>query len=449
MRSTVIPSEARNLQLGISLRGAAAMLLLCASATSLASQLPSASAAAFGMGGNFTAIAKGYEAVAWNAANLAMPGRPFFSLGIGIAGGTAGLDPIDVRTLNEFSGLVVDSVTRVSWIEEARRAGGQGVHLDGGITPLALSLGPIGLHVGTSTYTSMRLSPDAFEAYLFGNAGLNNGQPKALDLTGTRVRAGAFSTGGVSIALPFPLMVGLFRDERAAIGVTGKYIIGHGLLFAQDLGSTVGANDILLNFPVITSTADFDNFDAFQDRAGSGTAADVSFAWSGGPFKVGAVAQNVINNFKWDVTKLEYRPGTGTFNGADNTTDFDRQPYANAPQALRELVEAQGFKPAYSVGVAFQPFRGLTLTGDLKQQTGGDDAIVIGPKSHMGVGAEWRIIPMVPLRAGVASVTDGWQAGVGAGFSFLGYELDASTAIRKRGPAIESGLMVGIVGIGR
>src|SRR5688572_10021609 len=91
-------------------------LLLSGVASAAAAQLPNASTAAFGMAGNFTAVARGYEAVAWNPANLAMPGRPFFSMGVGIVGGSTGLEPIDFRALHEFSGRLVDSATKVSWI---------------------------------------------------------------------------------------------------------------------------------------------------------------------------------------------------------------------------------------------------------------------------------------------------------------------------------------------
>jgi len=423
-----------------------AAVLLVGSVSSVVAQLPNASAAAFGMGGNFTAMARGYEAVAWNPANLAMLGRPFFSIGLGIGGGTAGLDPIDIKTLHSFSGRVIDSATRVTWIDQARLAGGQRLRLDGGLTPLALSVGPIGVHVGSSVYSTMNLSPDAWEAWLFGNAGNNGGQPKALDLTGTSVRSGAFTTGGLSFALPVPIQLlrGILGKESAAIGVTGKRVIGHGLIIADDIGSAVGASNILLSFPVIAPDT------AYNGTAGTGNAADVSFAWSAGPWKVGVLAENVFSSFKWDTTKLAYRPGTGTFvPGGNNDADFDQQPYNVAPQSLRDIVAAQAFKPALAVGMALELMNSLTVTADMKTFTGGDEAIVIGPKSHFGVGAEWRILPFIPLRAGVASVTDGWQAGVGAGLTFLGYELGLSTSIRRRGVATESGLMIGVFGIGR
>lgn len=430
----------------------AALVSVSVSVSPAFAQLPNASPAAHAMAGNFTAIAKGYEAVAWNPANLAMPGRPFLSLGLGIIGGNAGLDPIDVTTLHSFSGRIVDSASKISWMNQVRLAGRERGKVDAGITPLALSLGPFGLQVGSSFYSNVDLSPDAFESIMFGNAGNNSNQPKTLDFTGTSIRSGAISAGGLSFAMPIPLKLtgGFLANERAAIGITGKYVVGHGLVLAQDIGSTF-ANDIQLRFPVITvmgdSLAAAMGAPGYNGIAGTGAGADISAAWSGGPWKVGVLMENVFNSFKWDTTMLAFLPGTGSSNS--NTTDFDEQPYANAPQALRDLVAAQQFKPAIAVGAAFKVMPSLTLTADMKTYTGGDEAIIFGPRSHFGVGAEWRVLPFIPLRAGVASVTEGWQAGAGAGLRLLGYELGVSTSIRRRGAATESGLMIGVVGIGR
>jgi hypothetical protein len=420
-------------------------------------QLPNASSAAFGMAGNFTAMARGYEAVAWNAANLAMPGRPAFSLGIGVFGGNIGLDPIDVRTIHSFSGDSVPAATRAEWVNQARLAGGQKIRVDGGITPFALSLGPIGLQIGTSTYVNTNLSPDAFESLLFGNAG-RTGTPQALEFAGTSVRSAAFTTGALSLALPIPLKLtgGLLLNEKAAIGLTGKYILGNGLVIAEDNGSTVDGTDVLLRFPSVGVRTRVDGpFSGMQleefngTNAGSGMAADLSLAWSGGPFRAGILVENVFNAFKWDTTMLSYRPGTGTVNADTSFTAFDDTLYAAAPQSLREIVAGQKFGQSIGIGVAFKPMGSLTLTADMKTQLGDENAIVIGPKSRMGVGAEWRILPFLPIRAGVASVTDGWQAGAGVGLRLLGYELGVSTGIRNRGAAQESGVMIGVIGIGR
>lgn len=426
-------------------RGGLAAVLLSVAAPSARAQLPNASAAAHAMGGNFTAIARGYEAVAWNPANLAMPHRPLFSLGIGVFGGSAGLDPIDVKTLHSFSGQVVDSATRVSWVEQARLAGGQKGRVDGGVTPLAFSVGPVGFQVGTSAYTSVNLSPDAWEAMLFGNAGNNGGQPKTLDLTGTSVRVGALTTAALSFALPVPINLtnGILRDEHAAIGITTKYVVGNGIVVAQDLGSVL-TDSLQVRFPMIVPDSNF------SGTLGNGMGLDVGLAWSGGPWRVGLNTENVFNSFKWDTTVLASISGVGVFSTDSNSTDFGtQQPFSAAPAELRDIVTKQQFKPAVTLGAAFNVLKTLTLTADIKQSFGDDNAIQIGPKSRMGVGAEWRPVPFIPLRAGVASVTDGWQAGAGVGLRFLGYEFGASMSMRRRGSASESGLMIGLVGIGR
>jgi hypothetical protein len=427
----------------VSMRGAAVAAALLSS-TAVA-QLPNASTAAFGMGGNFTAVARGYEAIRWNPANLAMPGRPLISLGIGIGGGNTGTEPIDLTTLHKFSGTDVDSATRVSWVEQARLAGGQRGRLDGGLTPIALTVGPIGIQAGTSFYSTMNLSPDAWEAFLFGNAGNNGGQPKTLDLTGTSLRFGAISAGAASFALPIPINFtnGLLKNERAAIGITGKYVVGHGLVIADDAGSSFGSN-LQLNIPIIRPDTNFDGI------VGKGTGMDVGLSWSGGPWRIGALVENVFNNFAWDTTKLAFTPGTGFIDADTSYTELDTTvAFTNAPAGMKKIVTDQVFKPGISIGASLALGKSLTLTADIKQYTGGDDAIVFGPKSHVGVGAEWRVLPFIPLRAGVASVTDGWQAGAGAGLRLLGYEFGIATSVRRRGQAMESGLMFGIIGIGR
>jgi hypothetical protein len=421
-------------------------ILVAIGARAANAQLPNASTAAFAMGGNFTAMARGFEAVAWNPANLAMPGRPFFSFGAVIAGGNLGLAPVDFTTLHKFSGQLVDSATRVSWIDQARLFGGERIKVDAGLTPIAFTLGPVGFQLGGSVYTNVNLSPDAWESWNFGNAGNNGGQPKTLDFTGTSVRIGAFSVAALSYAhgLPISLTNNLLSDEKVAIGVTAKYVMGNALVVAEDAGSAIGASDTLqLRVPVILPDSNY------HGTLGNGVGADVSLAWSGGPWKVGMLAENVFNAFKWDTTVLAFAPGTGAFTSDTNDTNWDQVAYSSAPKNLRDIVAAQAFKPAFTIGAALKVTSSLTLTADMKKTFGGDEAIVIGPKSRFGIGAEWRVLPFIPLRAGVASVTDGWQAGAGVGVHVLGFEVGVATSIRQIGAARQSGVMIGLIGIGR
>lgn len=424
--------------------GAAAAITLCAAAAAGA-QVPNASPAAYGMAGNYTAHARGYEAVAWNPANLAMPGRPGFSLGIAPMGGTLGMDPIDFKMLHSYSGQLVDSTTRAGWVDLVRASGRERARIDGGLTPLALSVGPFGLQTFASTYSNVDLGPDWAEALLFGNAGANGGQPKTLDLDGAGVDLGVFAGGAVSYArqLRFRPMGGRLPDEHFAVGVTAKYVVG-GTMVGYTSGSTVDANTVHVGLPAIGP--DTGN----KGPMGSGMGFDLSAAWSAGGWKVGVLAENVINTFKWDTDKLRYGAGAGyyTADSSDGNLDFN-QPFSAAPQDLQDRVTAQGFKPAITVGASMEALPFLTVTADLHQQFGGDNAISIGPQSRLGAGAELRIIPFVPLRAGLAAVTGGWQAAGGFGIHLFGYELGLAGQLRKRGAATESGVMIGLVGIGR
>ena len=430
-------------------RTVAAAVLLMAISAPVRAQIPNASPAAYGMALNYTALARGYEAVSWNPANLAMPGRPFFSFGTGIVGGTVGMDPVDFKMMHSFSGLVVDSTTRHAWVDLVRASGRQRARIDGGLTPLALSVGPIGLQVGVSTYLNLDLSPDAFEAAMFGNAGLNGGQPKSLDLTGTGVETGTISAAAVSFALPLPFKftAGVLGSEHLAVGITGKYVVGNALFIAQDGGSVLGASSLDYKFPLVGPKVD-DPTAEYDGQLGVGTGADLSASWSAGRWRVGALMENVFNSFKWDTTKLAYQSNSGYYDQNTDSSSSGELPYGQAPVALRDRIAAQQFKPALNVGVAFKATDFLTVTADLHQQTGGDDAISIGPKNRMGVGAELRMIPFLRLRGGVASVSDGWQAGAGFGIHLLGYELGLSGSLRRRGSANEAGVMIGLVGIG-
>src|SRR5207302_5612755 len=180
---------------------------------------------------------------------------------------------------------------------------------------------------------------------------------------------GAFSAVALSYAHSIPINItnGLLADEHAAIGVTAKYVMGHALFIAQDEGSTFGGNDILLRFPVILPDSNYNG------TLGNGMGADLSAAWSGGPWKVGLLAENVFNAFKWDTTVLAYAPGTGGFNTDTTGTNFDRQSYSAAPKALRDIVAAQAFKPAFTFGAALRVTSGLTLTADMKTTLGGNE----------------------------------------------------------------------------
>ena len=390
-----------------------AVAALLVGAAALPAQAPNASAAATGLSGAFTARARGYDAVAWNPANLGFRDNPDFSLAILAFHGSSGLDPISLGDFAPYSGKQLPATQRETWLQAVANEGGENGRVDGGITPLAVSMGRFAIQIAASVAGSTKLSPDAFEAVLFGNAG-RTGTSKDLDLAGSAFRVGAFTTAAASYGISF--------GESFSLGVTGKYIVGNALGIAEDQGSTSTQNAVTVNFPMIYSHPDSDVV------IGNGIGADVGMAFKSGRMTVGATVQSAFNNFKWDESKLRSKSGTALFNGTDNDADFDDQPYTSAPASLRAKVADDKFKPIVAAGIAFEVASSLTFSADVRQQMG--DALLLGPKTQAGAGFEFRGIPVLTIRGGAAYVTNGWGASGGVGLDLGVLQIGAGAALR-------------------
>src|SRR5262245_2184453 len=118
---------------------AVSSLAIGASAAIASAQLPNASATATGLSGAFTARARGYDAVAWNPANLGLTKTPRFTFGALSLHGSSGLDPISLGDIASFSGKALPAAQREAWLETVTAKGGQNGRVDGGVTLLALS----------------------------------------------------------------------------------------------------------------------------------------------------------------------------------------------------------------------------------------------------------------------------------------------------------------------
>ena len=79
----------------------------------------------------------------------------------------------------------------------------------------------------------------------------------------------------------------------------------------------------------------------------------------------------------------------------------------------------------------------MTVSADVRQQAG--DGIEVGPKSLIAAGVEYRIIPFIPLRAGVSTMTGGFGVSGGLGVHVLGFEMGVAGFLRKRDGGTESG----------
>jgi hypothetical protein len=270
------------------------------------------------------------------------------------------------------------------------------------------------------------------EGILFGNVGRFD-TLRTLSLAGSSLQGAAYSTGAIS----YGRSLGLLPLANFAIGATVKYTVGHLMVLGLDNSSAIGTNDITLDFPaVIPDSASRANK---TGNLGSGVGLDLGGAWTIPGFRFGVSVQNVVNTFKWDTTKFVVRPVTGLFSADTSFTNSKGpdQPYATAPAALRARVAAMKFKPVIAAGMSFDWLPMMTVSADIRQQAG--DGIEVGPKSLVAAGVEYRIIPFIPLRAGVSSMTGGFGVSGGLGIHVLGFEVGAAGFLRKRDGGSESG----------
>lgn len=384
-------------------------------------QLANASASALALSGNNTALVRGFGAISVNPAGLAMPGSGF-SLALVPIQLRAGLGPVRLSDLADFGGVLVPTATKEAWLAAIEAGGGQSGSAGLDISALALTIGNFGLQISSIASTTMNLPPDAAEAVLYGNAG-RTGSATDLELTGLDFDAFAMTTAAVSWAFPL---------GSARVGATGKYTVGHGLAVGRSTSGAFLSNPLRLTLstPIVASCDDEVAGACTQDFAGGGDGygLDLGFMMQASRLTIGASIQNVINTFEWDQTTLSYRPGNVLLEEGTSESDFDETSYGSAPTILREIVEDFTLKPSVRLGAALELPMGLTVTGDIHRRLS-DKGIAFGPRSHVGVGAEFRGLGILHLRGGAAVITDGTKYSGGASLVLGPINLSAAVAL--------------------
>lgn len=439
-RSTPTPAT-----IAAALSGAAALALMSAPA---AAQLASPSTAALGMGDNYTAAARGYAAAAWNPAGLGLTGNPGFSLTIGTARGIAGLGPITLGDLKDYENTLVPAPVKQQWLDAVRSEGRQSGTGGGDVTLFGAQLGPLAVQLSTTVRAVTDMSPGVVELLLFGNAD-EEGNPKAIDLAGSDLDMNAYSTGAVSFGKAFTLA----SDARVAVGATAKYTMGH--LLAIGAGSTgaTTAQPIGVQFAFPLVHTDFGDDEASIDvNNGSGLGLDIGLGYETGMWTFALTAQNLVNTFEWDASRLQYRDGSLIFNESERETSFDAQPLSAAPPAVQRMVEDMTFKPSLAAGAMMHYADDLRLTADAR--FGSTDGMTARAPGQVGAGAEYDLLSFMPVRVGVAWVQprdgdSGFQFGGGLGIRLGQFNIAASALRRSTGLATDSHVMVSVISVGQ
>lgn len=397
------------------------LLISLIAAAPVAAQLPSASASALGAGDAYTALARGFNAVAWNPAGLAMTGNPGFSITLVPVRAVGSFGPISLKDLKDYEGIVVPADVKEAWLQKVEAEGAQSAQFQAGVTELALSIGSFAVHVGSQATVVADMGPGAMELLFFGNAG-RTGEPRPITGEGSAAVGLASTTAGVS----FGRTISQSPASKLAMGITGKYTMGHALFVAVDAGTSLTASPIggQVLFPTVLPITDEDERSI---NNGNGIGFDIGLGLERGPWTFGFAVQNVFHTFKWDASNFEFRKNYWDIE--NDTSDMETYPLESWPE-LAKVVEDLRFKPVIAVGAAWKPVGRVTLSGDLRMRTD-EDGLEGGPKRFLGLGAEFRVLPFLPLRIGAASTSDGTILTGGAGLAIGFFNLAGAVGVSQ------------------
>lgn len=419
------------------------LALFAASAAEARAQLPDPSARSAGLDFAYLARARGYEATFWNPANLALPDRPGWS--VGLPGGNAFLanNSLGYGRIESLYGNFLDRQAKSRLLADIRKGDPNRpfeLAAEAGANVVGLSLGPFAIAIGSSGTAVGRLSADALELLLFGNAG-ESGTGKDFNLQGSSGVAWWTSdvalSYGHAITIPALDWIGM----KFAAGATVHYTIAHSFARIDDRGTQLTTDPLAASVGAeLVNTTDA--------WSGSGWSVDLGTAMKWGPWSVGLAARNLLRNMAWDPngTELTLYRASADFDSTSSVKET--RPFAElAPEeqdSVRQLLQDADFPTAIRLGGSYQAARRLTLSADYEEVIGG--TLRTGWDRTFALGAEVRPLGFLPLRGGVG--TDFSDISYAAGLGIYGgpvhFDLSAVRAGLPGGDGLRIALSLGI-----
>lgn len=411
----------------------------------LAAQLPDASPRSVALAGSYGAMARGFEAVAWNPAMLAARGNP---------GLTVALPRLTLETgSNTFSwGDMRFYANRHLSDQDKADIMAKIVHDDSTLTlrsllgaaPIGVSIGNVGFLVATSGDGQFSGPRDAVELALYGNAH-RAGPGESFSAHGANGRAWAATTLAGSVAHPFAIPAG-----RLSVGATVKYVIGNFIGRAAEISSSLSVN------PLVQAHADvaaiYSGYRSGyepswpkdvlggQGKVGSGYGVDLGGALelAGRSLTVSATLVNVLGKMTWDLDRLEYEHATYDAVQSASGTVTDTWVHQNlrtaaaiaadpAARAARDsLLADAGFARLLRLGVTLRS-GALMLSGGAQVRL--KEGLDRQPEREVAGGVEYRPLGFLPLRAGLAyDIGNAFTLAGGTGLELGFFHLDFSAA---------------------
>ena len=360
-------------------------------------QLAAPSARSFGLAGSYSARARGYEAPYWNPANLGLPGRPGWSVGIVGANASINNNSLDYGQITDLYGTYIDDETKSQILADIRGGDPDRMFQLGGelgASALAFSVWRFGFGLGAIGVGDLQVSPDAAELILFGNVG-EDGTGKDFDIAGNG-DGSVFSNVYLSYAQPFSFSS--LAGMEFSVGASVKYGIAHALVVVTDEGSTFTANPLVLD-------ADLQVLSSNGSDAGRIWSFDLGAAmdWSNWTFSL--ALQNAFGNVNWNVEDFELSLYEGRADLTEAVLTDTTIAYSDLTpeQQLQVQQRLESADPPKRLRMAalYRLGRKWTLSADYMELLGG--TLREQWDRSLSAGAQVSLISALPLRAGLAT----------------------------------------------
>ena len=399
--------------------------ILCVS-SSASAQRAAPEARGFGLATSYSARATGHEASFWNPANLGLSRNPDWSVGLN-ASAYFSNNALGYGQITDLYGEYLDAAEKSRLLADVRDAtGGDPMTLafDVGAQGLGASFGRFAAGIGGIGAGNAELTPDALELLLFGNVG-ETGEGRNFNFDDTSANIWSLYGGYVSYAQPFRFDA--LPDAGFSVGGTIRAGV------AQDL-TLIRSSDSQLIYEPLALEASLEKIQSSTGNAGNAVTVDLGLAMEWGERIVAGVA--LINAFKkvsWDesafsVTRYDV-DATYTDIAVTSTTQRFEDLSAAEQDRVRDRLDESTLPRSLQFGSLYQFSPRIDLSVDYAELIGGD--LRSRWNRILSTGSEFRLMPWMPLRAGVATSFE--QFGLTGGLGLYGGPLHFDFAIGRWG----------------
>jgi len=391
-------------------------------------------ARALGMGGAYTALARGVHAVDWNPANLGLPDNSrfsfsFISVGVGVSNNAFSKNMYD-KYLVEGA----DADNNIYWSQDdiadilgAIPDDGLKLQVNTYIRTFSFSIGHFALSLSTQAGSYLSLDKSLLKIPLSGTE-IN----KAYNLEHMQGSGLGFGAAAISWGQPIPVSFA----RAFAVGTTVRAIYGGGYADTGESSATI---------QLMPYGTDLDgSYEAKYAYNGGklgwgldlGAAAQLGQGWT-----VSLGLHNLLGSIPWENNiKTEYGLFSGDSIGV--FTDFDKD-ISDTTWSEEGVPFSSRLPMVLKLGGSFRYGR-VVVAADYKQ--GFKEDAFVSTKPCFSLGTEWKGLSWLPLRAGVTlGGKVGFGTSAGIGLRPGGFVLDL--AVMSRGgftPGTSKGVLVAL-----